>query len=148
MRQGNYYVYRFHNEELGDCVNKFFLPDSDIKHLLNRLVSIADMKDKGYRAIALVRVDKETYLNLRLNDTVEDYLYEDRVEQETRRKYRLGQMSEEVFYQTMNSIKDYKLTCLKIMTGQVRRLTRNDMDVQNEIAIQLVDMYARLIGQI
>lgn len=144
-RTGDYMIYLFYNTEMNTYNKEFFLPDDSIKRFAYRQLTIADMKDKGYQIAGVLYVNKETYLNARLNQTVEDYIYEDNAEQETRRKFKRGEMSRDVYIDTMKAIQDFKWTCLKKIDMQVRRLMREDFDVENEIAIQLYDRYLRSI---
>lgn len=142
-RRGNYMIYRLYNKELSDYVTEFFLPDDCLKRMMTRLLTIQSYKEKGFEIAGILYVDKEAYLNARLNNTVEEYLYEDRLEQETRYKFRTGQMTRDVYLDTMKLIQDYKWTCLKKIDMQIRRLIREDFSVENEIALQLYDQYLK-----
>lgn len=144
-RTGNYMIYKLYSKELDDYTTEFFLPDDSLRRILERQLSLACYKERGYRVAGVLYVDKEAYLNARLADTVEDYLYEDRLEQETRYKFRTGQMDRDTYLNTMKMIQDYKWTCLKKIDMQIRRLVREDFDVENEIALQLYDQYLQAI---
>ena len=144
-RTGNYMIYKMYSEELENYTMEFFLPDESLKRLAYRLLTLADYKERGYRVAGVLYVDKEAYLNARLANTVEDYLYEDRLEREVKEKFRRGQMNREVYLDTMKAIQDFKWTCLKKIDFQIRRMVREDFDVENEIALQLYDQYLKAI---
>lgn len=145
-RTGDYYIYSFYNKEFDNYQKEFFLPDSDFKHYLNRVLTVASMKENGYQVAGILYVNKETYLNARLNQTVEDYLYTDHNEEDAKRKYRRGEMDKEVYLDTMKLCQDFKWTCLKKIDMQIRRMVREDFDVENEIALQLYDTYLKCMG--
>jgi hypothetical protein len=145
-RTGDYYIYSFYNKEYDIYEKEFFLPDSDFKHYMYRVLSVASRKEKGYQIAGILYVNKETYLNARLSKTVEDYLYEDHLEEETRKKYKNGAMSRDVYLDTIKLCQDFKWTCLKKLDMQIRRMVREDFDVENEIALQLYDQYLRCLN--
>lgn len=145
MRIGKYMIYKFYTKETDTYETEFFLPDDSLQRLMFRLMTIASYKEKGSQVAGVLYVDKEAYLNARLNATVEDYLYEDRAEQETKRKFKSGEMDREVYLETMKCIQDFKWTCLKKLDSQIRRMVREDFDVENEIALQLYDQYLQAL---
>lgn len=138
-------IYKMYSEELENYTTEFFLPDESLKRLAYRLLTLADYKERGYRIAGVLYVNKESYLNARLTNTVEDYLYEDRLEREVKNQFRRGQMDREVYLNTMRGIQDFKWTCLKKIDMQIRRMVREDMDIENEIALALYDQYLQAI---
>lgn len=144
MKQGDYMIYKLYRKDPEDMVTEFFLPDNP-KRKVRRLASLASYKKEGYLVFGIMYVDKESYLNARLTATVEDYIYEDQMEQETRRKYKYGQINKDVYLDTLKLIQDFKWTCLKKIDMQIRRMVREDFDVENEIALQLYDQYLQAI---
>lgn len=140
---GEYLVYRLYNAEINDFLTEFFLPQSNLVRWYNRAARLLDLQDKGYRVCAILHVDEETYLNMRINRTVEEYLYQDHAEQETRLKYRRGKMTQNVYMDTMKLIKERKWSLNKILDMQMRRAHDKDFDVENEIALQLHDKFLR-----
>jgi hypothetical protein len=90
-----------------------------------------------------VFVDEETYINMRINDTVDEYLYEDYEEQECRKKYRNGYVNPEGFKYSMQTIKEYKWTLMKKLDKQMSRLRERDFNCYNEVAMQLNDQFLR-----
>lgn len=140
---GEYLVYRLYNAEINDFLTEFFLPQSNLARWYNRAARLLDLQDRGYRVCAILHVDEETYLNMRINRTVEEYLYQDHAEQETRLKYRRGKMTQNVYMDTMKLIKERKWSLNKILDMQMRRAQDKDFDVENEIAIQLHDKFLR-----
>lgn len=146
MKNGKYMIYKMVNTK-GEEETLFFLPEVDedkLKRKLARLLEVQSYKNNGYSVFGILYVDKETYLNARLDYRVKEYCQLDIAEQETRRdKYR---MTPEVYFQTMQMIQDSKWTCLKTISMTIRRLVREDFDVYNEIGIQLYDQYVRAMA--
>lgn len=145
MTRGNYMIYKMVRKDPEDKVTLFFLPDDSLRRVLERQLQLASMKEQGYLIMGIAYVDKETYLNQRLNETVEEYCYMDMQEQQTKRDYRFGMIDRDVAIKTLEMIQDHKWTLLKVMASQIRRLMREDFDVENEIAIQLYDQYVKAI---
>ena len=145
MKTGKYMIYKFYNRGTDTYETEFFLPDDTFQRTVYRLLTIASYKEKGSQIAGVLYVDKESYLNARLTATVEDYIYEDQMEQETRRKYKCGQLDRDVYLDTLKMIQDFKWTCLKKIDMQIRRMVREDFDVENEIALQLYDQYLQAI---
>lgn len=138
-----YMIYKLYNSELGDMHTEFFLPDRDLKRVGYRLMTLASLKEKGYNVVGLLKVDRETYLNARLTETVTEYLYMDKEEVDTKVKFKCGMMSADVALKTLEMIQDRKWTLLKVLAMQVRRLMREDSDIRNEVALQLYDQYLK-----
>ena len=138
-------IYKLQRENPEDMVTKFFLPDDSLSRYFNRLAELSQMRENGYLVMGIAYVDKQTYLNERLNETVREYLYMDNSEEDTKWKYRCGEMTREVAFKTLEMINDHKWTLLKVMASQIRRLMREDFDVDNEIAIQLYDQYCKAL---
>lgn len=143
--RGNYMIYKMVRKDPEDKVTLFFLPDDSLRRLLERHLELASMKEQGYLIMGIAYVDKATYLNQRLNNTVEEYLYMDREEQDVRFKLKFHEMDRDVAIKTLEMIQDHKWTLLKKLGSQVRRLIREDFDVENEIAIQLYDQYLKAL---
>ena len=141
MKFGDYEVVKLKLED--SVITEYFLPMTSLERKLDRWSRMNELKSSGYVVLATVFVDKETYLNMRINDTVDDYCYQDKLEQEYRVKYRHGEIDREVYIDTMKAIQDYKWTCLKKLDMQMRRLFREDFDCLNEIAIQLYDQFLK-----
>ena len=145
MKTGKYMIYKFYNRGTDTYETEFFLPDDTFQRTVYRLLTIASYKEKGSQIAGVLYVDKESYLNARLNLTVEEYIDNDRYEQEVKQQYRRGQMKREVYLDTLKMIQDFKWTCLKKIYRQIRRMVREDFDVENEIALQLYDLYLQAI---
>lgn len=134
-----YMIFKFRRPEEEDIVTEFFLPDTDVFDKLRRLKTLADYRLDGYICCGFVRVDKETYLNARVNETVRQYCENEDYRQSVLGQYQTRAINSEVFFDTMRMIDDFKWTCLKKIEMQVRRIIREDFEVQNEIAVQLFD---------
>lgn len=144
-RHGEYQIYKFYNKELDHYETEFFLPDDSLRRTAERLMKLASYKESGYQIAGILYVNKESYLNARLADTVEDYIYMDKLEREAKEKFEKGLMSLEVYTNTVVMIQDYKWTLLKKLKMQVDRMIRADFEVENEIAIQLYDQFMQVI---
>ena len=145
MKTGKYMIYKFYSEETNTYSTEFFLPDDTFQRIVYRLLTIASYKEKGSQIAGVLYVDKESYLNARLNLTVEEYIDNDRYEQEVKQQYRRGQMKREVYLDTMKCTQDLKWSYLKKVDMQIRRILREGFDVENEIALQLYDLYLQAI---
>lgn len=143
MKFGDYEVVKLRLDD--SVITEYFLPRTSLERKIDRWSRMCDLKSEGYVVLATVFVDKETYLNLRINDTVADYCYQDKLEQDYRYKYRIGELNRDTYIDTMKSIQDYKWTCLKRLDMQMRRLFREDFDCYNEIAVQLYDQFLRSV---
>ena len=135
--RGNYMIYRLVDNE-GREETLFYLPEKDTDEILRR-----QYKSNGFSVYAIAYVDKETYLNARLDYRVKEYCQLDRDEQDTKRR-RL-EMTPETYVQTLEMIQDMKWNTLKTISMCIRRLMREDFDIHNEIGIQLYDQYLQAI---
>lgn len=85
MKFGDYEVVKLRLDD--SVITEYFLPRTSLERKIDRWSRMCDLKSEGYVVLATVFVDKETYLNLRINDTVADYCYQDKLEQDYRYKY-------------------------------------------------------------
>ena len=146
MKSGKYMIYKMVNTK-GEEEVLFFLPEVDedkLKRKLARLLEVQSYKNNGWSVFGVLYVDKETYLNARIDYKVKEYCHLDISEQETRQKR--NTMIPEVYYQTMQMIQDSKWCCLKCIAMNIRRCIREDFDVFNEIGIQLYDQYLQALA--
>lgn len=144
--KGDYMIYRL-VKSTGEEETLFYLPEKDcdnpFRRKMYRLLDLQSYKQAGYEVFGVLYVDKETYLNARLDYRVKEYCQLDRDEQDTKRR-RL-EMNPEVYLQTLEMIQDLKWTVLKQISMNMRRLIREDFTVYNEIGIQLYDQYLQAI---
>ena len=145
FKTGDYMIYKLYNEKTDDYVTEFFLPVKTLDRLFWKHLELSDYKERGYKVVGVLYVDKETYLNERLNDSVEDYLFMEKQEHETIDKFNRGEISYNTYEKTMELIQDYKWTVLKKIRQQVRRINREEFTVENELALQLYDMYLKVL---
>lgn len=143
LRIGNYEVVKLYSERENLYINEFFPPTNGLKRLVDKASLLSAYKSDGYLIAVTMHVDKETYINLRINDTVNDYCELDKSEQEYRAKYRAGKINRDVYIDTMKDIQDLKWTCLKKLDMQIRRLNREEFDCYNELALQLYDQFLK-----
>ena len=148
MRAGKYMIYSFYREGEGMedsffFLHKFFLPDTTWERKHDRKMELAQLKKEGYQIAGVLYVDKESYLNARLNYHVAEYIYEDNLEQKYKLKLKCGEITPEVFDDTILMSEDYKWTKMKQIALTMRRLMREDFEIENEVAIQLYDQYLK-----
>ena len=147
----DYMIYKLENRKIADEVMSFYLPErgNDCSNLfrrkVHRLVDLNSYKCKGYIVTGVLYVDKETYLNARLDVKVAEYCKTDKHEQEVRLNRHMYDSN--TLCTTLEAIQDYKWTCLKQISSLVRRLRNEDLEVNNEIAIMLYDKYLEAILQ-
>lgn len=132
-------IYKFRRPSEEEIVTEFFLPDKSVLDTLARNMTLAKYNADGYICAGFVRVDKETYLNARLNQTVQEYCENEEYRRNMTERYHNHTVTSEVFFETMRLVDDWKWACLKKLNMQVRRLIREDFNIWNEIALQLYD---------
>lgn len=136
-------IYKMYSKELNDYVTEFFLPDLSFKEMTHRLLTLAEYKERGFQVAGILYVDKEAYLNARLTNTVEEYLYLNKAERETEQKFRRGHLNREVYINTMKMIQDSEWTCLKKINMHIRRMVKENFTIENEIALELYVEYLK-----
>ena len=145
----DYMIYKLENTSTADEVMSFYLPErgddcNDLfRRKVKRILDLRSYKNSGYIITGVLYVDKETYLNARLDAVVADYCKTDKHEQEVRLNRHM--YKSETLHTTLEMIQDYKWTCLKQLSSLVRRLQREDFDINNEIALMLYDKYLESI---
>ena len=146
MKKGDYIIYKLINSNDEEVI-LFFLPEKNTDEVLKRktyrLLTLQSYKSQGYSVYAVAYVDKETYLNAKLDERVKEYCYVDKYEREFRE--RRCEVSPEVYFDTIQCCEDNKWTALKQISMIIRRLIREDLDIQNEIGIQLYDQYIQTV---
>ena len=143
--KGDYMIYRL-VKSTGEEETLFFLPEIDedrFRRKMCRLLELQAYKSQGYEVYGILYVDKETYLNARLDYRVKEYCQLDQSERDTRLRQR--EMTPETYLLTIEMIQDQKWTVLKQISMLMRRLIREDFDIHNEIGIQLYDQYLQAI---
>ena len=136
----NYMIYKFRLPQQERVLTEFFLPDKTWLDKIERVKRIAEIRAEGYICSGFVRVNKETYLNARLEETVKEFCSNENYREKVLHEYQVEKtMTSQVFFDTMRLIDDFKWTCLQKIQMQVRRLINSGLDVWNEIALQLYD---------
>ena len=136
----NYMIYKFRLPQQEEVLTGFFLPDKTWLDKIERVKRIAEIRAEGYICSGFVRVNKETYLNARLEETVKEFCSNENYREKVLHEYQVEKtMTSQVFFDTMRLIDDFKWTCLQKIQMQVRRLINSGLDVWNEIALQLYD---------
>lgn len=147
MKKGDYIIYKLISKK-GEEVVLFFLPEKNTDEVLRRktyrILTLQSYKSQGYSVFAVAYVDKETYLNAKLDERVKDYCYADKLQLEFRE--RRHEVSPDVYFDTIQCYEDNKWTALKQISMIIRRLIREDLDVYNEIGIQLYDQYMKAMA--
>lgn len=137
-------IYRLFNEEIDDTTVAFFLPDN-ARRRLERAIALQAMKDRGYLVVGMMYVDRETYLNARLTETVKDYKLMDEQEQDVREAFKRGENSYRTTLRSLEMIQDRKWQLLKRVNRQIERIIEDELEVKNEIALMLNDEYLKAI---
>lgn len=140
MKSGDYVIIKMVKD--GETTTLFFLPDS-LRLKINYTVRCYE-KD-GYSFLAEAHVDRETYLNEKLNDKVRKYCEADKQEQYIREQYRQNLITSDMFYDAISFCQNDKWVMLRLIERLIRKCAKEDLDVYNEIAIQLVDQYRQAI---
>ena len=140
MKTGDYKVITLEHPKMG-FLTEFFTPRKDFKALAYMALTRADDLEKGYKIVSILRVDKETYLNLKINNVVDDYTYQDQNERDIISSYSRGEVSLKVMKETIFQCESYKGTCLRRLDILLGRLEREDFECYNELAIELYNMY-------
>ena len=142
IKVGEYQIHKFYHPEKG-YMCEYLTPADSLTQKVSKALVIQARKSEGYVPVGIIYVDEETYINMRINETVDEYLYEDNAEQECRKKYRNGYVCPDKFVEEMQIIKEYKWTLMKKLDSQMRRLRNNDFNCYNEVAMQLNDQFLR-----
>lgn len=80
---------------------------------------------------------KKERLQTSLNQTVDEYLYNEDHRKEITVKYSHDIIDRELFYETMKAIEDFRWTCLKVIDMKVSRILKSEDTVNNETALEL-----------
>ena len=137
-------IYKLFNEELNDTTVAFFLPDN-VRRRLERALALQSMKERGYLVIGMMYVDKETYLNARLTETVNEYKLMTDQEKEIREAFARGENSYRTTLRSLEIVQERQWSLLKKINRQIDRIIEDELEVKNEIAIQLNDQYLKAI---
>lgn len=144
MKKGDYIIYKLINSNDEEVI-LFFLPEKNTDEVLKRktyrLLTLQSYKSQGYSVYAVAYVDKETYLNAKLDERVKEYCYVDKYEQEFRANK--DQYTSDCYFDTIQCCQDSKWTSLKQISMIIRRLIREDFDIYNEIGLMLYDQYMK-----
>lgn len=149
--RGNYMIYKLINCNNGEELLKFYLPEKGepfkerIRRQLGRQIDLSSLLEEGYQVYGILYVTKDVYLNARLDAIVKDYCLADNYERETREKYRRGKISYDVAIETLTLLQDQKWSYLKRINKMIGRMTMEDIDIENEIALMLNDEYLKAI---
>ena len=112
-------IFKMRKPQDNEIVTLFFLPDKSVFDKFRRMTELAEYRANGYMCSGFTCVDKETYLNARLNETVKDFCENEEYRRDVLDRHSRGLLSETVFFETMRLIDDYKWTCLKKLSMQV-----------------------------
>ena len=134
VKYGKYMIYRMYNRGTKENLTVFFPPDTDLFTLMLRKQRLNELKSNNFIVCGILYVNEETYLNAKINETVNDYLYTDRQEATYREKYFRGDISFDCFAETMSLVSEHKWTVLRVLNSQMRRAWRRDYAVENEMA--------------
>lgn len=135
-----YMIYKFRQPQSEEVMTEFFLPDKTWLDKIERVKKLAEIRAAGYICSGFVRVNKETYLNARLEETVREFCGNEKYREKVLHQYQVERtMTSQVFFDTMSLIDSFKWSCLHKIEMQVRRLLNSGLEVWSEIALQLYD---------
>lgn len=135
---GEYSVYEFVKK---DTNNEFIFVNPNN----SPYKEVTDLMKRGYSLCRVEYMDKERYLNERLNVRVQEYLSLDEDEQSYKSMFTTGQITEDTLYSTLNIIIGQKVAVIQQIKLLVGRIIREDYSVYNEIALGILDSYKKSI---
>lgn len=142
LKTGDYQVYRFYDVKKDSYYTEFYPPDNlNLERMFDKLVNNFFLRRQGLKVVAVLNVDKESYLNLKLEDITEDYLYQEYVEEEARNKYKMGLIEVGTLKDTLMSCQNYKWTCLKRIAKVMKRIQREGLVCHSEKGMKLYNEY-------
>ena len=150
IKSGDYEVVTFYHPEMGYST-EFFTPPTtggmhcQIRKLALKLLVFEDYAERGYEKVCTLKVDQESYINLRLENVVEEYKAQEDTENLIKRQYHAGKCSMNTYIDTMRCTQDYKWTCIKRIDSLMRRLERHDYECYSETAIVIYNHYLAAI---
>lgn len=140
-----YYIYLFKHRETGEEYYRFFSPDKDVWDVQHRLYWVNHRRNRGYELVSMRKVFKDEYLNTRINIRVEEYLEQDKYEQEVRQQWKDREITDKVAIETIEMVQSHKTCLVKQMGTLIRRCQYADIEVSNEIALALYDEHLKAI---
>lgn len=128
---GDFRIYRLYKDK--GYITETFTP-TEVKE---RLVRLLALRLDGWKVVGVLFVDRETYLNYRLAQYVEEYIYNETQRKVYTEEFTSGKISEEVFIDTMSIIDSLRWTKVKQIYSVVRRMIRYNYTVENEYALEV-----------
>lgn len=136
MKCGNYRVYKLIND--GDSVTLYFPEVDTVVKKVKVQKELDTYRKSGYQIACVLFVDKETYLNLRIDETVHNILKADNYEQEIKDRYNNREMSIGTYYESLEANNAWRKSNLDKLEKQMKRLLfYEEMNCTNEIAVEL-----------
>ena len=128
---GDFRIYRLYKDK--EYITETFTP-TEVKE---RLVRLLALRLDGWKVVGVLFVDRETYLNYRLAQYVEEHIYNETQRKVYTEEFTSGKISEEVFIDTMSIIDSLRWTKVKQIYSVVRRMIRYNYTVENEYALEV-----------
>ena len=138
-----FFIYLFRHKETGEEYYRFFSPDKDVWDVQHRLYWVHHRQNRGYDLVSMRKVFKDEYLNTRINIRVDEYLEQDKYEQEVRQQWKDREITDKVAIETIEMIQSHKTCLVKQMGTLIRRCRYADIDVDNEIALARYDEHLK-----
>ncbi len=143
MKVGKYQVHKLFNPTKGYVI-EYFPPTESLIQKASRNLRISFLKNEGYVPVGIIYVDEETFINLLINEAVDEYLFEDSREQELKKTYSFHYGAvDERYVDQVQIVRERKWTIQKKLNGYMKDLIHKDYQCYNEVAIQLNDQWLR-----
>ena len=141
-RLGSYQVVSLVNSA-GVEEKLFFSPIKCLKDEIERRVKIAQYSNAGFKVFATCNVNLETYLDLKIDYCVMQYISLDQREREYRKLCNKRPL-EGWELESIEMLKELKFTELKKLSINMRRMKSHNFPVKNDIAVYLNDCWEKI----
>lgn len=138
-RVGSYQVVSLVNAQ-GVEEKLFFAPVKCLKDEIKRRVRLSQYSNAGFKVFATCNVNLETYLDLKIDYIVMQYISLDQQEREYRELCN-NKPLEGWELDSIELLKELKFTELKKLSISMRRMKTHNFPVKNDIAVYLYDCW-------
>lgn len=142
MRMGSYQVVSLVNAQ-GVEEKLFFAPVKCLKDEIKRRVRISQYSNAGFKVFATCNVNLETYLDLKIDYCVMQYISLDQQEREYKELHN-NKPLEGWELESIEMLKELKFTELRKLALNMRRMRSHSFPVKNDIAVYLYDCWERI----
>lgn len=142
VRVGNYQVVSVVNAQ-GVEEKLFFSPVKCLKDEIKRRIKVSQYSNAGFKVFATCNVNLETYLDLKIDYCVMQYISLDQQEREYRELCNKRPL-EGWEHDSIELLKELKLTELRKLAVNMRRMKAHRFPVKNDIAVYLYDCWEKI----